>query len=140
MVRTKFVAGPCGPFNKRIVKIERVQNPRLWDAYYSCRNGVAQNRSISLGAPSSTPVATAIANEANEKWLFHGSRGTNPLTIAETGVDFRYSKSNVGCYSAGRPTLQRTRLTPMPTDTKCLQHPPFLQYLQCLQFLRCLLY
>ena len=70
--------------NPNILKIERVQNKWLWKCYLN-RKKLLREKGV----------------EENEKWLFHGTRTTQPEQIynGEFGFDTRHS--NAGSYGVG---------------------------------------
>ena len=69
-----------------LLKVERVQNVKAWEAYYSRVRLLAgrNNAEVSKG--------TSVFVKANEKWMKHGTSATSPETIyeAEQGLDCRY--------------------------------------------------
>jgi O-acetyl-ADP-ribose deacetylase (regulator of RNase III) len=94
--RTK---GPRGVFHKDVVKIERVQNPVLWDAYYNhCKH-------LASKAGSNVDSSSSLFKKANEHWTKHGTSKTDPKVVAgsEAGVDARHCTSGLfgtGAYTA----------------------------------------
>ena len=72
-----------------IVKIERIQNPWLWEKYAFCKERMAKkNHGV-----------------VNERKLFHGTRQTQPEKVyaSEHGFDFRYGSNGLwgnGAYFA----------------------------------------
>jgi len=82
-VQRRFVEPPPGvqtaSFACTVLRIERVQNPLAWSAYFRKRAAVA--------------AIDRNAGDAGELYLKHGTRGTDPRQIAqsEVGLDFRYS-------------------------------------------------
>jgi hypothetical protein len=82
--RKAFSAGGASTPLKRV---QRVQNPLLWIKYAHASALVAKNGPL------------------NEQWLFHGTRQTDPLKVAASGIDFRYSEAGYfgrGSYFAER--------------------------------------
>lgn len=76
-----------------IVKIERIQNPWLWERYAFCKQRMAKKNQ----------------GNVNEKKLFHGTRGTQPDKVyaSEHGFDFRYGGNGLwghGAYFAVKPS------------------------------------
>lgn len=63
-----------------VTKVERIQNRPLWERYR------LEGRQMS----------SRNNGETNEKYLFHGTRDTNPHQVvqSESGIDFRYSRDN----------------------------------------------
>ena len=61
-----------------IFAIQRIQNIKLWDKYALEMKHMSERNS----------------GQVNEKFLFHGTRGTDPHTVIESvkGIDFRYSR------------------------------------------------
>lgn len=74
-------------FDKKINKIERVQNPKLWYNYYQYLK-MLTNKYDSQHQSSNV----SIFEKANEWWVKHGSHKTSPEVIAKKGIDYRYSK------------------------------------------------
>jgi len=72
---------------RQIFKIERVQNPRLWERYYEQKKYVAKNNN----------------GDANEKYMKHGPSKTLPSIIYESdgGFDFRHSEQGGGMFGRG---------------------------------------
>ena len=75
-------------FQGELVKVERVQNARAWEAYYS--------RVLVLAARSKAhfPPGSSLFRRANEQWMKHGSALTSPLVMLnrfEEGLICRYS-------------------------------------------------
>ncbi len=62
--------------------IHRVENIELWRAYCAKRDSIERLR-----------------GDANEKWLWHGTRSLSPEVIAKEGFDFRVA--NPGSYGRG---------------------------------------
>ena len=64
--------------NVVICKINRIQNRKLWDKY----------------ALEEKQMSERNNGEVNERYLFHGTRHTDPLTVIKSvrGIDFRYSR------------------------------------------------
>ena len=62
----------------KVVQVDRIQNCQLWEKYALERSHMEQ-RNIGI---------------INEKFLFHGTRKTNPRTVASSlrGIDFRLSR------------------------------------------------
>ncbi|RYH31394.1 NYN domain-containing protein [archaeon] len=76
---------PRSAFLKNIARIQRVQNPSAWAAYY--------NRVKLLAAKNTTRGADeSVFAKANEHWMKHGTRTMDPTIIAkgDSGLDYRY--------------------------------------------------
>ena len=74
----------CGsePFTNthRVICVQRVQNPELWEKYSQRVKAVAKEN----------------GGDANEvAWMKHGTRTTPPLTICTTGFDHRYCEAGM---------------------------------------------
>lgn len=63
-------------FSHKPTAIERVQNPRLWERFFTTRQTLLRHK-----------------GGANVLQLFHGSRDTDPAAIAQMSFDFRHSKA-----------------------------------------------
>lgn len=81
------VGHPDNGFSAELLRVERVQNVLAWQAYYSRVQLLASRNT------AKNPVGKSIFAKANEKWLKHGTRTTDPKIIysADQGLDFRYS-------------------------------------------------
>lgn len=64
-----------------IVKMKRIQNPYLWNAYENKKKFIEKKLKSS---------------NLNEKYLFHGTDATNVSSICEQNLDWRLHGSNVG--------------------------------------------
>jgi len=73
-------------FSAELLQVERVQNVLAWQAYYG-RVQVLASRN-----PFPFPPGTSVFHKANEQWMKHGTRNTNPEVIysGEQGLDCRY--------------------------------------------------
>jgi O-acetyl-ADP-ribose deacetylase (regulator of RNase III) len=86
--------GPQGPrhmFTKRLVKIQRVQNPSAWAAYfYRIRLLADRNKETTMQSES-------VFVRANEYWMKHGTRTTPTDVIArgEQGIDYRHCEGGM---------------------------------------------
>ena len=77
---------PSRAISAELLKVERVQNVKAWEAYYSRVRLLAGRNKDSL------PSVTSIFQRANEQWMKHGTRTTAPEIIysGEQGLDCRY--------------------------------------------------
>lgn len=77
--------GPRNVFRKKIARIERLQNPSAWAAYYSRVKRLA-------GKNPSKGDSESLFAQANEHWMKHGTRSMDPAIIAkgDSGLDYRY--------------------------------------------------
>eukprot|EP00055_Hartaetosiga_balthica_P008489 m.31804 g.31804 ORF g.31804 m.31804 type:complete len:1756 (-) comp6336_c0_seq1:1735-7002(-) len=76
-----------GTVSRTIRKIERVQNFVLWERYHQAKLRVRNTND----------------GDANEQWMFHGSRQTNPMSIAKEGFDDHFARPGMlgkGAYFA----------------------------------------
>lgn len=91
--------GDRNMFHNAIVKIERVQNPVVWDAYYNyCKH-------LASKAGSNVDNSSSLFQKVNEHWTKHGTSKTDPKVVAssEAGVDARHCTSGffgIGAYTA----------------------------------------
>jgi hypothetical protein len=76
-------------FQNTLLRMERVQNPAAWTAY------VFRVRYLASLSRDQNPHASPFF-KANEYWLKHGTRNTDPRVIAESkaGLDYRFSDAN----------------------------------------------
>ncbi|EGD79315.1 hypothetical protein PTSG_09729 [Salpingoeca rosetta] len=75
-----------GGFTKTVLKVERVQNKFLWDAYFDKRRWLNRH-----------------SGGANEKHMFHGTRSVEPNKIVKDSFDFRHARAGMfgrGAYFA----------------------------------------
>lgn len=73
----------------KVTNVQRVENRSLWDAYAHYRALMQKKRR--------TPW------QALHKWAWHGTRGTDPQLIADSGLDFRFCERGFwgrGAYTA----------------------------------------
>ena len=103
--------GPRNMFHNGIVKVERVQNPEVWNAYYNhCKHLV-----------STLPVdnSKSLFENVNEHWMKHGTSRTDPKEVAgsESGVDHRYSEQ--GFFGRGAYTAEDAEYTDSGYSYKC---------------------
>lgn len=74
-------------FTNKLLRVQRVQNPMAWTAYY--------NRVRQLASRSRRPrrANETVFIRANEWIMKHGTRGTSPAVICESrcGLNFQYS-------------------------------------------------
>ncbi|XP_046487171.1 poly [ADP-ribose] polymerase tankyrase isoform X1 [Neodiprion pinetum] len=90
-----------GVFSRyNIVRIQKVQNRKLWERYAHRRQEVAEEVGAAPASPSATPRATPspAAPQANERMLFHGSPFIN--AIVQKGFDERHAYIG-GMFGAG---------------------------------------
>ena len=88
-----------------IVKLERIQNKWLWDAYYRSKERIYQKN----------------AGQVNELQLFHGTSHTPPEKIygSEKGFDFRFSGTGMwgeGAYFAVNAKYSNNYAYKTPTN------------------------
>ncbi|PVD35163.1 hypothetical protein C0Q70_06444 [Pomacea canaliculata] len=113
--------------NIQVVKVERLENPGLWNQYNHRREMVYHSHGYTYFRPiaklpgSSGPVQTteSVPREsplrrqiypfkANEHYLFHGTKEKNIQNIMNTGLDSRLTSDKAmlgqGIYFAESPT------------------------------------
>ncbi|XP_012287563.1 tankyrase isoform X2 [Orussus abietinus] len=83
-----------------IIRIQKVQNRKLWERYAHRRQEVAEEVGAAPVSPNATPRATpgTAAPQANERMLFHGSSFIN--AIVQKGFDERHAYIG-GMFGAG---------------------------------------
>ena len=82
----------------RVTKVQRVENPELWQSYAMKRKHLGSRLSKS-GTPSRVDVKTSgtdldvhLKEDINEVYLFHGTKKKLLGGIINHGVDFRLSR------------------------------------------------
>lgn len=113
--------------SSKITEIVRIQNKWLWEKYWTQKNFIDKKNAKVLDSKN-TPIN-------NERWLFHGTRGTPPTSIynGQDGFDLKFSSGGMwgrGSYFASRAaysngyaykngnTLQMFYATVLVGDTK----------------------
>ena len=87
-VEGEFKSGRGIP--NKLVKVQRVQNAFAWDGYYlKVKMLASSNRDV---------VGKDLFKRANERWMKHGTRNTEPQKLFDhhRGLDYAYSSE--GCF------------------------------------------
>jgi hypothetical protein len=87
-------------FNKKITKIQEIQNPHAFHAYHK--------QAVLLSENSEITNTDDVFQAANEKIMKHGTKTTNPIDIigGADGLDFRYS--DYGFYGRANYTSENS--------------------------------
>ena len=90
---------PKQTFNKKIVKVDRIQNPKAYAAYYT--------KLLFLASKSNNRTGT-LTERANEKIMKHGTRNTEPSEIYKNdyGLDHKYSAAEGNYYGQAANTAE----------------------------------
>jgi O-acetyl-ADP-ribose deacetylase (regulator of RNase III) len=90
---------PKQTFNKKVVKVDRIQNPKAYAAYYT--------KLLFLASKSNNRTGT-LTEKANEKIMKHGTRNTEPSEIYKNdyGLDHKYSAAEGNYYGQAAYTAE----------------------------------
>ncbi len=93
LVEGEFKSGRGIP--NKLVKVQRVQNVAAWDGYYL--------KVKILASSNRDAVSKDLFKRANERWMKHGTRNTEPQKLFDhhRGLDYAYVSENCFFGSAG---------------------------------------